>query len=159
MKTQGPVILAVGLLLHAPALGGDAATEELKRLTGEWRVVSLEVAGKPLPGEAAGRLKVVIQGSRLTMQEKGKPATSMGLRIDPTQKPKALDLVITQGDEKVNWKCIYALEGGKLKVCIPLAPKKGEKVKTEGYGVLKRPESFDAAGKPFLVITAERERK
>jgi uncharacterized protein (TIGR03067 family) len=159
MKTQGLVILVVGLLLRAPALGGDAAAEELKRLTGTWRVVSLEVAGKPLPGEAAGRLKVVIKGGQLTLEEKGKPATSMGMQIDPAQRPKALDLLIARGEEKVRWKCIYALEGDRLKICMPLAPKKGQKGTAEGYGVRKRPESFDAAGKPFMVIEAERDKE
>jgi uncharacterized protein (TIGR03067 family) len=159
MKARGLILLALGLPVSANAAGDGAAAGELKKLAGTWQVAALEVAGKAMPEQDAQRMKIVIQGSRLTVQEKGKPATAMGLRVDPGRKPKALDLIITQGGESVNWKCIYALEGETLKICIPLAPKKGEKAKTEGYGALKQPESFDAAGKPFMVLTAKRARK
>jgi hypothetical protein len=42
---------------------------------------------------------------------------------------------------------------------MPLAPTIGLYDPGEGYGVLKRPESFDGKDKLFMVFTAVREKK
>src|SRR5262249_56582405 len=124
MRTHALVTLVVGLVLSAVALAGDAPTEELKKLAGTWKMVAFDVAGKASPDQDVKRMRLVIKGSQLTLAEQDKPATTMGMQVDPTQTPKALDLLINRGDERIGWKCIYALDGDRLKLCIPLAPKK-----------------------------------
>jgi uncharacterized protein (TIGR03067 family) len=153
MWKRMPVILVSGLLVGAGATT-DAAKSELKKLQGTWKVVSLTAAGKPLPAEQWKGLQIVIKGHEMSFMGK-----TMPIKIDPTTKPKALDLTITRGDEKIDWKCIYSLEGDTLKFLMPLAPKKGQKNVGERYGSVKRPESFKTENKPFMVFTAEREKK
>ncbi len=152
MRKRFPLILLCGLLLGA---GGadDAAKAELKKLEGTWKVVSLEVAGKPVPAAQWKGAQLVFQGGRLTMMGK-----TMPVKVDPTKKPRAIDLTITRGEETIDWKCIYSLEGDTLKFLMPMAPTKGQKIR-EPYGSVKRPESFEAKDKPFAVFTAEREKK
>jgi uncharacterized protein (TIGR03067 family) len=144
--------LMCGLLLGAGG-ANEAAKAELNKLEGTWKVVSLEVAGKPVLMEKWKEMRLTFQGERMTVM-----GQTMPFKIDPTKKPRHLDLTITRGEEKINWKCIYSLEGDTLKFLMPLAPKKGSKVQ-EPYGSVKRPESFQADGKPFMVFTVEREKK
>jgi uncharacterized protein (TIGR03067 family) len=150
-------MVMAGLLLGAGD-ANEAAKTELKKLQGTWKVVSMEVAGKPLPKDKVDGTQIVFKDEQMTIGLMDGKGNTMPVKIDPTTKPKAIDLTIVRGDDKVVWKCIYSLEGDTIKFLMPLAPTKGQKDPGEGYGVLKRPESFDAKDKPFMVFTAERQK-
>jgi uncharacterized protein (TIGR03067 family) len=157
MKRCLPILLLVGFVVAADAPSGDKTKAEMKKLEGTWKVVSLELAGKPLPPEKARLGLLIIKGDKLTLTERGKDAKggkTMTFKIDPTKKPKTLDLRITRGEESVDWKCIYSLKADELKICMPLARKKGEKGPANTH---VRPDSFETAGKPLMLITAKRE--
>src|SRR5438105_3539240 len=109
MCKRMPLILVTVLLLGAGA-AQDAAKAELKKLQGTWKVVSMTTAGKPLPPEQVAGMQILFRGEEMTIGAKGgKGGNTMPMTLDPTTKPKALDLTITRGDQKVVWKCIYAL--------------------------------------------------
>ncbi len=152
------LILTTGLLLGAGA-ANDAAKAELKKLQGTWKVVSMEMAGKPLPPDKVGDTQIVVKDDVMTIGAKDGKGNSMRVTLDPSTKPKAIDLLITRGDEKISWKCIYSLEGDTFKFVMPLAPTKGQKIAGVPYGAVQRPESFDGKDKPFMVFTAERQKK
>jgi uncharacterized protein (TIGR03067 family) len=151
------LILTTGLLLGAGD-ANEAAKSELKKLQGTWKVVSMEMAGKPLPAEKAEGMQIVFKDDEMTLGPIDGKGKTMPVKIDPTTKPKAIDLTIKSGDQKIDWKCIYSLEGDTLKFLMPLAPTKGQK-DPDGYGSLKRPESFDAENKPFMVFIAKRQKQ
>jgi uncharacterized protein (TIGR03067 family) len=157
MLKQTALILLAGLLLGAGD-ASDAARAELKKLQGSWKVVSLEMAGKPLPAEKVEGTQITFKDDLMTISPKEGNGNTMPVKLDPAAKPKAIDLTITRGVEKISWKCIYSLEGDILKFVMPLAPAKGQKVTGEAYGSIKRPESFDAKDKPFMVFTAKRQK-
>jgi uncharacterized protein (TIGR03067 family) len=153
MPTHLPVIL-VSILVTTMAQEDDAVKKEMKRLQGTWKVTSMVMAGKPLPVDKQPH-ELVIEGDKLSLKEGDKQATVMSIKIDPTQKPKAMDLLITRGAERVSWKCIYALEGDILKIAMPLTIKKGDKTPLP-RDPNTRPESFDSDRWPLGVITAKR---
>src|SRR5438105_8760462 len=119
----------------------------------------MEMGGKAMPADKVEGTQIVFKDDVMTIGLKDGKGNSMPVKIDPTTKPKAIDLTITRGDEKVIWKCIYSLEGDTFKFLMPLAPTKGQKPIAEPYGPVKRPESFDAKDKPFMVFTAQRQKE
>jgi uncharacterized protein (TIGR03067 family) len=152
MRPYAPLLIGVVLLSVADASGGDAAKEELKKLQGTWKVVEMEAAGKPLL-EGKKTLPLVIEGEKLTIMD-----NTMGMKIDPTPRPRLLDLLLAKGEERLTLKCIYALDKDELKICMPLLPKKGQK-DVDPAKVNQRPKSFETAGKPLVLITAKREKR
>jgi uncharacterized protein (TIGR03067 family) len=159
MNRSLPLVLLAGLGVAAGSSPQEEVKAELKRLEGTWKVVAMELGGKKLPPEKAQRLgQIIITRDRLVLQEADKKETSMGLKIDPAKKPNAMDLRITRGKESIDWKCIYDLQGDDLKICMPLARKKGDS--SGGSRDLNvRPESFVTEGRPLMLITARREVK
>jgi uncharacterized protein (TIGR03067 family) len=146
------LLIAAGLLQAGNAPKGDSINQEMKKLEGKWTVVSLVMGGKKVP-DNNGPATILIKGNQITIMEK-----LMTFKIDPTKKPKNLDLRIGRGEESVDWKCIYSLEGDQLKICMPLARKKGDK-SPGNFGLNIRPESFDTSGIPLMLISARREGK
>ena len=67
-------------------------------------------------------MQIVFKDHEMTIGAKDGKGNTMSVKLDPSAKPKAIDLLITRGDEKVTWKCIYALEGDTFKFVMPLAP-------------------------------------
>jgi uncharacterized protein (TIGR03067 family) len=121
--------LAVVVALCAPAAHGgndakekakqEAVAKELKALEGTWEIVFVEVGGKKgmLPEN---------QKERLTFREKaftavqGEKVRDKGaLHIDPTKKPKTLDMTSGGGANKGDViRAIYELQGDEMRVCV-----------------------------------------
>jgi uncharacterized protein (TIGR03067 family) len=156
MKLHLPLLLVAGLVLAAQSPAGDAAKDDLKMLQGTWKVEAVSVGGKDVPPAKAGMEGLVIKGEQVTIRFGGKDVKSMKFKIDPTKKPKALDLRITRGEESVDWKCIYAVKGDELKICMPLARKKGDNT-AGAKDTNERPDTFDTKDRPLMLITAKRE--
>jgi uncharacterized protein (TIGR03067 family) len=146
------VCLALASLIGVAA-GGDkgapnapqhqAVEQEAKKLQGTWKVVGFEVGGTDQT--AKGPKELIFKGDELQGL-----APNVKFRIDPTKKPKTLDL-IDKGDAKKIFPMIYELEGNALKIAFSLvAAGKGE--------APKRPEGFQTKDKPVALITAKREK-
>jgi uncharacterized protein (TIGR03067 family) len=143
MYARMMVIPMLVLLLAADAPQDEAVQQEVKKLQGTWKVVSFEVGG--MDQTAKGPKGIIIRGDEFRGL-----VPNVRFRIDPTKKPKTLDL-IDKDDSKKIFPLIYELKGDELKIVIPLVQAgKGEKP--------KRPGSFQTKDKPLALITAKREK-
>ncbi len=145
---SGPLLaLALGTLLSLqPTPKDDPAAKEAKTLQGTWKVVALEVDGKAIPAEQGPR-ELVFKGDELLGL-----APNAKFKLDPTQKPKHLDL-INKNDPKKIFPLIYELKDDELRIAVPLVER--------GKGAeAKRPTSFTGNKEaPIVVLKAKREKK
>jgi uncharacterized protein (TIGR03067 family) len=97
-----------------------ATLAELKKFEGTWKFVSVEVEGDEVPEERFADDRLVIKGRQFRSSAGGK--TNHGVfKIDPTAKPKTIDLTFTDGPGKdQTQKGIYELEGDTQKICFSL---------------------------------------
>lgn len=96
---------------------GVDAKNDAKQLQGKWRLVSAIRSGQEYPSE---KLKaeedIVFSGDmvRFLVDEKG--AGKITFKLDPTKKPRAIDLISSNSDlEPVLG--IYEITGDGLKIC------------------------------------------
>lgn len=139
------VLLAMALLYLGGAGEKIDAKKELELLQGTWKV-ALEVDGKVQPAEKSPK-EIIIAGNKLTGI-----GPDMTMRLDPTKKPKWVDLTFKKMNKAYPIRAIYEIDGNHLKICIPLAAK-GKVFEN------KRPESFATAGKSVALFTAKRVAK
>src|SRR5881392_2656150 len=100
--------LGIGLLFvgfgSLPAAGDakdEAIKKDRKKFEGTWQVVSLEVGGNKAGGEDARRITVINgAGGKWAIEAEGKVVARGTSVIDPTRKPKAVDLTVTEGKDK-----------------------------------------------------------
>jgi uncharacterized protein (TIGR03067 family) len=131
MKRYTIFAVGVGLLLAgASALtAGDAREEAIKkdrkRYEGTWQVVSLEVDGNKANEEDAKKITVINEADgKWAIEVEGKVVAKGTSEIDPTKKPKTVDLTMTEGDDKgKTFLGIYELADDTRKVCLAQAGK------------------------------------
>jgi uncharacterized protein (TIGR03067 family) len=97
---------------------GAAAKKELEKLQGVWYHVSREVNGKETAGEDKESL-FVVRGNIVVLKTGDKVGQVGMLKIvDPTSKPKKLDLIITDGaNEGMTVLGVYQVDGDVFKYC------------------------------------------
>jgi uncharacterized protein (TIGR03067 family) len=127
--------LSIGLVLVGGlVLAGDAKDEaikkERKKYEGTWQVVSLEVDGNKASEEDAKKITVINEANgKWRIEIDGKVVSQGTSEIDPTKKPKTVDLTETEGDNSGKTSLgIYELEDDTRKVCVA---RTGEKRPTE----------------------------
>ncbi len=127
----------------------SGAGAALKKFQGAWVVVSAEKGGEKIPDEFIKTIKITFTEDRLKF-ELGGESKDGTFKVDPTQKPAAIDLSVD--DKKAEG--IYAFEGDNLKVCIG-EPGQARPKEFSGAGadqmlvVLKRAKSCDGEGATF----------
>jgi uncharacterized protein (TIGR03067 family) len=107
----GLILTGLGLASAQPA--SDASS----RLQGTWTATRAERDGQAAGDIVGNRLSFT--GRRFEIVSKdGQRLYAGTVRLDPGQKPAALDFEHADGSLKGKaWKGIYALEGDTLKVC------------------------------------------
>jgi uncharacterized protein (TIGR03067 family) len=151
-------LLTVTLLLIGAAPAEDrksddkAVKEELKKLQGTWKATSAEMGGKAFTGKAIGMEKARFKGNKMTFLAGEKEVGTFEIKLAPSKEPKQMDWV--KDKKYAPLPCIYELKDDELRICFPLLPKKGEKVKFE----LRRPASFETKDKPFGLVVLKREK-
>jgi uncharacterized protein (TIGR03067 family) len=101
------VMVSAILVLAGGSSAGDKKNDDQKQLQGKWKVLSSEISGKKIKG---GERFLVIKGNEWTA-----PVGAMfTFKIDPTKKPKELDLLGRNGG---TWRGIYKIEGDSLTFC------------------------------------------
>jgi uncharacterized protein (TIGR03067 family) len=115
MKTRlAAVALLCGAFASAAvAVGGDAKAE-LKKFAGTWAVESARDRGKDAPEDKIKNTTFTFSGNKITFRQGTKEESEGTFKIDPTKKPRHIDLTI----EGKPVPGIYAFEGGKLKICV-----------------------------------------
>jgi uncharacterized protein (TIGR03067 family) len=140
MRFYGLALTMGGLLaLNAGAQDKkDAAAAEVKKLQGTWLVHSQTFEGKPHDDMKPSAF--VFAGSTLTIKAKGAADEKMTFTIDPSGKPKTMDVKPEKdpGQGVVVWAAIYELDGDTLKVCIGLPRPKELTDKDQPLLILKR---------------------
>src|SRR5262249_35094149 len=128
---------------------GDAVQKDRKAMQGSWKVVSFEIDGnQPFDEEQLARIKATFDGSgKLTIEADGSTVLEATTKIDPSKKPKAIDIAYTEGDMKGQTALgIYELKGDTFRYC-RAAPGKD------------RPTAFSSkAGSEHALVVYKREK-
>ena len=110
-------VAAVAYTARAADDRADAYKEELAKLAGTWQHVSAEEDGKSAPEDRVKRHTLVITGDRYAVRMDGKTIEEGTVYIDPSRKPKAIDVYPTKPEGKV-LKGIYEIgENDTIRAC------------------------------------------
>jgi len=110
--------LAAGLLLAADNPAEEAVKKELEKFEGTWRYVAMEIEGAKAEEKDYKDYKLILKGDQFTTTD-GKETFHGSFKVEPTQKPKKINVLFTDGPEKGQTALgIYELEGDTYKVCI-----------------------------------------
>jgi uncharacterized protein (TIGR03067 family) len=122
------ILACMSCALLAAGVGGQepGKTDEDK-IQGTWSFVSLEKGGIDVNDDFVKEAKVTITPGKIKIMAQGKEM-QVDYKLDPSKKPKHMDITANEGGKEQLLKGIYALDGDDLKVCFA-AP--GEKRPTE----------------------------
>src|SRR5262249_18459548 len=106
MRRHALFALGVGLgfvgfesLLAAGDPKDEAMKKDRKKYEGTWQVLSLEVDGNQAAEENAQKITVINEADgKWAIEVEGKVVARGTSEIDPTKKPKAVDLTVTEGE-------------------------------------------------------------
>jgi uncharacterized protein (TIGR03067 family) len=137
---------AVLTLLFSFALAARSHAADADALDGTWLPSAAELGGKPFPEEVRKTIKLVIQDDKYTVTV-GKQVDQGTVKLNPSAKPKELDITGTDGPNKGKTiLAIYERDGDTLRVCYDL-------------GGQNRPREFKTeAGSPVFLVIYKREK-
>jgi uncharacterized protein (TIGR03067 family) len=122
MKPRCLLLLAVVFLLAADDVK-DQVKKELARFEGTWKIVSLETEQNKLTKDALKHFQLKLEGDKFTTIDEGRE-THGTFKVDPTKKPKTIDITMTDGPQKGSTMIgIYELEGDTYKLCADILGK------------------------------------
>jgi uncharacterized protein (TIGR03067 family) len=106
MRSFGLIMLACGFLADTGSLAQERQGDK-EKIQGTWKIVSFDT----VPLDKLPSTKVVITADKFE---------GLGLllkyKIDPSQKPKTIDLEGKEGDRDLKQLGIYVLDGDELKL-------------------------------------------
>ena len=109
-------------LCTAPAVRGDES-DDAKKMQGRWKPVTAELAGKPYPTQLVQSITLVVADGKYTVTV-GQQKDEGTVKLDPTQKPAAMDLRGTRGpNQGKTILAIYELTDNTLRICYDLSGK------------------------------------
>jgi uncharacterized protein (TIGR03067 family) len=99
------------------AAADDAA--DLKALQGAWQLVEIATPDGPIPADEIKGAKVTIKDDKLTLEWLDQGKKEFTIKLDPSLKPKAIDLTALNDSFKgTTTQGIYSLDGDALKLCV-----------------------------------------
>jgi uncharacterized protein (TIGR03067 family) len=116
------VSLLVLISVVAAPVPKVSLTPELRELQGEWRAVSVEEKGDAWDSkEEVAAVVLEIAGDTLIYKRNRDQVEKFRITLNSDKKPVQMDLrLIAEGvDPAKACHAIYAMEGGKLKLCLP----------------------------------------
>jgi uncharacterized protein (TIGR03067 family) len=144
MKLRLLGLVVVGVLLAADDAKKDA--KAVRQIEGTWKGVSLEQDGTE--NEDAKNFTVMIKDGKYDVKNGDEPIGKGKLKLDPTKKPKAMDIEVEEGENAGQTELgIYEIKGDTLRICFapPDKPRPKKFSAKEGTGytlvVLKRTKS------------------
>lgn len=146
-------LLITGLLL-GPGIAQDGPKTDRAKMQGTWKVISVSSgpAGslKKVPDEKIKDVIVVITNDKLLMRspkESEDKAVYKIDKLDPTKKPKWIDLSLIAADKDKTTLGIYELDGDNLKLYI------GDPSPNP-----KRPTDFDDSKAGIILMVLKRDK-
>jgi uncharacterized protein (TIGR03067 family) len=141
------LLLVIGVVF---LLAADDANQEVKkemdRFQGTWRMVSLEAGQNKLTEDALKDFRLKIEGDKFTATE-GTSENHGTFKVDPTKKPKTIEIIMIQGEKRQTLLGIYELEGDTYKLCGDMSGK-------------SRPTEFAIKpGSGYILEVLKREKK
>jgi uncharacterized protein (TIGR03067 family) len=114
------LLFAVTSLTVAADDKDKAIKDDRKKYEGTWQVVSLEVDGNKAGEDDAKKITVINEADgKWAVEAEGKVIARGASEIDPTKKPKTVDLTVTEGDNKgKTYLGIYEFGDDTRKVCL-----------------------------------------
>jgi len=155
MKVLSPIAVAVGILAltlsagAAPDREKKDAKDEVKKLDGEWDIVSWTQGGEALPAEGLEGARWTINGEKYTFKLGGAGEDGK-IKVDTSKKPATFDLAIESGNDKDKGQPgIFKFDGDDLVICL---------ARPGGTG---RPTEFKSTedGDTFIIATLKRHKK
>jgi len=156
MRMYGVAMLAIISLfagVRSQAADGDAkevaVAKDLQAFKGTWRLSSKEEDGKKFSEEEIKDVIGTIDGSGKVSVRRGDKVINEGtVKLDPTRKPKPIDVIFTGGERKGQAVLgIYEIEGDAFRVCV-------------AHPGDERPAEFSAkAGSGCTLVAYQREKK
>jgi uncharacterized protein (TIGR03067 family) len=117
------VLCLSSILFLTPSIRCGDDKEEAKQMEGTWKPTEAELAGKKFPDEVLKTMKLVVKNDKYTVTV-GKVIDSGTVKLEPSKKPKEIDIVGTDGPNKgKTFLAIYELDKDSLKVCYDLSGK------------------------------------
>jgi uncharacterized protein (TIGR03067 family) len=140
MNHYAVTVLVAGLLV--PAAPAPKEEDDAKALQGTWQAVTYEANGAAQK-DVADHVVCTCEKDVLTFKYDGKVIWKARLKLDPSKKPKAIDLTITEGaNEGQSILGIYQLDKDGLTWC------------TASAGAKERPTEFGTkAGSDVALYT------
>ncbi len=135
------------LLLMILQVGKCDDPKDSERVDGTWVGSKAELKGKPFPEELTRTIRIAVEKGKNKVAVSG-TFNEGNFKLDPSTKPKSLDLIATDGPNKgKQLLAIYELDGDTLKVCYDLTGK-------------NRPKEFKTTeGSELYLATYKREKK
>jgi len=103
----------------------DDAKKEAKKFAGTWVGTSSVDRGQEVPEEQIKKLQLVFTGDKFEVSDGDTNVMKGNFVVDPSKKPKAIDLKSTEGRHQgETTEGIYEWDGDNLKICL-MMPGKG----------------------------------
>ena len=136
------------VLLVVPASGQIDAKKEMKALEGTWQAIRLLKGTEAAPKDLIEQISLVLEDDRIKMMVKNMLVAEAQFTVDPTKKPRQIDVTDLTGPNKGKVSLgIYELEGTKLKTCFFV----------DAAGNKKRPTTFTGSPEaPVSIVELER---
>lgn len=144
----------------------ETAKDEITKLEGIWQVSSIVVAGKKVPFKDLELDEIVFKADKVTAKKLGKELMTLGITVDPSKKPKAMDWIHLQQKGSLPLPGIYAVnderKNEEIRLCFPMLPSKDAKPEELPKDLRQwpeRPKSFNTQGESVMLIIAKREKR
>jgi uncharacterized protein (TIGR03067 family) len=147
LKRHTLLAVAVALLVAADDAKDDPK-KELKKFEGTWQFTSIEIDGQKPPEDEVKKHKVIIEGEKYTLKIDDNVVNQGTIKVDPTKKPKTIDITTMEGGNPAQVMLgIYEEKGDEHKVCYAMPGQ-------------NRPEKFSAdAGTGNTLVTYKKEKR
>jgi uncharacterized protein (TIGR03067 family) len=121
------VIISLFAGIRSQSAAGDAnekgVAKDLQTFKGTWRLSSKEEDGKKFSEEEIKDIIATTDGSGRVSVRRGDKVIGGGtVKLDPTTKPKTIDITFTEGDRKgTTGLGIYEIDCDAFRVCVARA--------------------------------------
>src|SRR5436305_1267548 len=89
-------VLPLLTLAYGQPGGEDKAKKDLEFMQGSWVMQALEINGKEVPPQQLQDTTLTVKGDEYRTKVKDKSIFGFRLKLDPTQDPKAVDMILSR---------------------------------------------------------------